>query len=102
MRKHSLSKALGERLADSSGLPLDLLTQAPLLQLLSDRELIVEGAKHLERYECDFVRIRTQRMYVCIQGHELSLKCLANQNISVCGRIEEIHLERLPHNVKRE
>lgn len=95
MSKHTISKDIGAKLADVTGLPLDVLGSQPIFQMYSDREMIVEGAQNLEYYDECSARIRTGHMCVCVAGRGLVIKCLANRNICVCGCIETIGLERV-------
>ena len=98
MSKHTISKDLGARLADATGLPLDVLGSQPVFQMYSDREMIVEGVQNLEYYDECLARMRTGTLCVCVYGRGLIIKCLANCNISVCGFIERIELERSRNN----
>lgn len=94
MSKHKVTKEIRARIAEATGLPVDVLGSEPFFQMLSDREIIVEGVRNLEYYDDVCVRIRTDKLVIELTGKCLCVKCLANQNISVSGRIENISLIR--------
>lgn len=79
----------------SIGLPVYAISSAPILQMFSEKELIIEGAECLVYYDETVVKIRTKRMIVTASGRALSIKCLANDNIAVCGIINNINLEHI-------
>lgn len=93
MSKHTINRRPGAVLADFTGLPLDVIGSHPIFQMYSNREMIVEGAESLEYYDECSARIRTRQNCVCIEGRGLTIKCLANKNISVCGMITCIRME---------
>ena len=95
MSKHKMTNEIRTRIADKTGLPVDVLVQEAVFQLFSDREMILEGVRCLEYYDEGYARILTVCMLIEITGARLVIKCLANQNISVSGQIEHIDLERL-------
>lgn len=94
MSRHKMTGRIRAQIADMTGLPVDVVGNAPIFQMLSDRELILEGVRNLEHYDEASARIRTDAMSVEISGKRLQIKCLANRNISVSGRIESITLDR--------
>ncbi len=94
MRKHTERIDFKNKVSNISGLPLDVLGRQPVFQMCSDREIIIEGAENLEYYDECTTRIRTCRNITTVNGKNLSIKCLANKNIAVCGVIDRIELER--------
>ncbi len=75
-------------------LPVVAITEGAVFQMLSDREILIEGVRHLDYYSENNVRIRTKHMYIRIYGRGLQLKCLAGGNMAVCGLLERLELER--------
>lgn len=94
MSKHN-NRKISTSLCEITGLPLDALGKLPVFQLFSDRELIIEGAKNIEYYDELCVKIKAEKMHITVNGESLTIKCLANRNLSVCGDIGTIQLERV-------
>ena len=92
MSKHTNVRGIRAAMSDFTGLPIDVLGTKPLFEMYSDREMIIEGAEELEYYDENCVRIRSGNMIIGIHGDNLFIKCLANKNIAVCGKISEIYL----------
>lgn len=94
MSKYNYRKVISS-LSKSTGLPLNLIGNNPLLQLCSDNELIIEKAKNIEFYDENCIKISVHNNKVTVNGQKLVLQCLSNNNLSVTGVIEEIRIERL-------
>ncbi len=94
MSKHN-NRTISSSISEITGLPLEILGKAPIFQLFSDRELIIEGAKNIEYYDELCVKVMTDKIHVTVNGERLVIKCLANKNLSVCGDISMIQLERI-------
>ena len=78
------------RLSLKSGLPLDMLTNLPLIKMFSNREIYIEDAGQILRYDSECVVIFQRKMLLTIGGKNLHLKSLADKNVSVEGIIEYI------------
>jgi sporulation protein YqfC len=92
MSKHITKKAL-KNISDKCGFPLDVTIKSPMIQIFSDREIIVENAKKIEYHDENISKIRTSDMLVCICGKKLKIKFLENKNVSVSGYLEKITFE---------
>ena len=79
----------------SMGIPMYAINGGPILQLFSEKELIIEGAESLVYYDESVVKIRTKNMILSASGNAMSIKCLANDNIAICGIINNICLEHI-------
>lgn len=90
MHKHTIQK----KREFHRELPYAAITEGSVFQMLSDREILIEGVGHLDYYSETNVRIRTKHMHIHICGRGLQLKCLAGGNMAVCGRMERLDLER--------
>lgn len=64
-----------------------------IFQMISDREMIIEGTSSLLYYDDSIVKIKSSLMYITISGCNLSIKCLANENLAVCGKISDIKID---------
>ena len=59
-----------------SGLPLELLGSNPVFHMYSDNEIIIEGAKNIEHYDEQNVRILINKICLNVYGDNLCIKCL--------------------------
>ena len=57
-------------------------------------ELIIENFKGILEYEEFFIRINTYTGIIDINGYNLNLKNMTNDNIKVSGKIESVEFER--------
>ncbi len=57
--------------------------------------MVIENFKGILEYEEFFVRIRTYIGVVNINGYNLNLETMTNDDIKVTGKIESIEIERL-------
>ncbi len=99
MSKHTNNRGLRATLSDLTSLPLEAVGRAPLFQMFSDREMIIEGAEILEYYDDSLAKIRSGGMSISVGGTNLIIKCLANKNIAVSGRINNIEIENVRESV---
>lgn len=91
MSKHI--NRISEEIYDITGLPHGILSNEPIFQLFGNNELIIEGAKSIEYYDKECIKILTSKNTVKITGNCLTIKCLANKNLSICGYIRSLELE---------
>lgn len=63
MSKHKVTNEIRARIADKTGLPVDVLGKEAVFQLFSSREMILEGVRRLEYYDECYARIRTGCMF---------------------------------------
>lgn len=91
MSKHI--NRLSEELYDITGLPHGILNGEPIFQIFGNNELIIEGAKSIEYYDTECVKILTKKKRITTIGTGLVLKCLANKNLSICGYIKCLQFE---------
>lgn len=67
---------------------------SPVMEMVSEKELIVESVVSLLYYDETAVRIRTRRALITVSGNLLTVKCLANGNLAVCGEMTAICFEK--------
>lgn len=88
MSKH-IKKESKNILSEITGIPVEAISM-PLFQMYSNHELIIEGTKSLDYYNKSTVKIKTKICILIIEGENLNVRCLANNNLSVCGHIKSI------------
>ncbi len=87
--KNALSKI--DRLLE---MPQEVYTDTPKLTITGFNETIIENFKGILEYEDYYIRINTSLGIININGYELKLENMTNDDIRVTGKIENIDIER--------
>ena len=74
--------------------PKEVYSNEPKLVITGFEELVIENFKGILEYEEFFVRINTHIGIININGYNLNLEKMTNDDIKVCGKIESIEFER--------
>ncbi len=90
MRKRKYKKI--DKLLD---MPQEVCSNVPKFIITGFEELIVENYKGILEYEDFYVRISTYIGIININGYNLNLENMTNDDIKVKGKIESIDIERL-------
>ena len=86
MKKKRLDKILE--------IPQEVYTNTPKITITGFNELILENYKGILEYEEFFASISTYAGVVNINGFNLNLEKMTNDDIKITGKIENIELER--------
>lgn len=76
-------------------LPKEVYSNEPKIIITGFDELIIENFKGILEYEEYFVRINTYIGIININGYNLRLENMTNDDIKVCGKIESLDIERI-------
>ena len=76
-------------------LPKEVYSNIPKVIITGFEELIIENFKGILEYEEFFVRISTHIGVININGYNLNLQNMTNDDIKVTGKIESLDIERL-------
>lgn len=76
-------------------LPKEVYSNIPKIIITGFEELIIENFKGILEYEEFFVRISTHIGVISINGYNLNLQNMTNDDIKVTGKIESLDIERL-------
>ena len=76
-------------------LPKEVCSNVPKMIITGFDEIIIENFKGILEYEEFFVRISTHIGIININGYNLNLETMTNDDIKVTGKIESIEIERL-------
>ena len=90
MKKKSLKKL--DRLLE---IPKEVCSNVPKLIVTGFDEMMVENYKGILEYEDFFVRINTYVGIININGYNLNLQAMTNDDIKITGKIESIDIERI-------
>lgn len=75
-------------------LPKEVCSNIPKVIITGFDEIIIENFKGILEYEEYFVRINTHIGIININGYNLSLENMTDDDIKVNGKIESIDIER--------
>ena len=87
MRKRRLDKILE--------MPEEIYSNTPKLTITGFNEIILENYKGILEYEEFFASISTHIGIVNINGFNINLEKMTNDDIKITGKIESIDLERI-------
>ena len=90
MKKNKISKI--DKILE---LPKEVYSNVPKITILGFDEIIIENYKGILEYEEFFVRISTYIGIVNINGYNLNLETMTNDDIKVTGKIESFDFERI-------
>ena len=88
-RKNAFSKI--DRILE---MPQEVYTDVPKITITGFNEMIIENFKGILEYEDYYIRINTSLGIVNINGYDLKLENMTNDDIKVTGKIESIDIER--------
>ena len=86
MRKRRLDKILE--------IPEEIYTNTPKITITGFNEIILENYKGILEYEEFFASISTYIGIININGYNINLEKMTNDDIKITGKIENIELER--------
>ena len=75
-------------------MPQEVYSDTPKMTLISFNEMVIENFKGILEYEDYYIRINTSIGIININGYELKLETMTNDNIKVSGKIESMDVER--------
>lgn len=87
MKKRKLDKILE--------MPEEIYSNTPKLTITGFNEIVLENYKGILEYEEFFASISTYIGIVNINGYNINLEKMTNDDIKITGKIESIELERI-------
>lgn len=76
-------------------LPQEIYSNVPKLTIIGFNEIVLENYKGILEYEDFFASISTHIGIVNINGYNINLEKMTNDDIKITGKIESIELERI-------
>ena len=83
-----------KRLGKILEIPQEVYTNTPKITITGFNELILENYKGILEYEEFFASISTYIGVVNINGYNINLEKMTNDDIKITGKIESVELER--------
>lgn len=75
-------------------MPKEVCSDVPKIIITGFDEMIIENFKGILEYEEFFVRVNTHIGIININGFNLNLENITNDDIKVTGKIESMDMER--------
>ncbi len=75
-------------------IPEEISSQKPKMTLMGFEELLVENYKSILEYQDFYVRLSTHIGIINVNGFELNLSEMTNDDILITGKIEGIDFEK--------
>ena len=75
-------------------IPEEIYTNTPKITITGFNEIILENYKGILEYEEFFASISTYIGIVNINGYNINLEKMTNDDIKITGKIESVELER--------
>lgn len=76
-------------------IPEEVYSNVPKIILTGFDEMIIENFKSILEYEEYYIRISTYIGIININGYNLNLKNMTNDDIKITGKIESFDIERI-------
>ena len=76
-------------------MPKEVCSDVPKIIITGFEEMIIENFKGILEYEEFYVRINTYIGIISINGYQLNLENMTEDDIKVTGKIESFDFERL-------
>ena len=81
------------KLSNATQIPFDMSVSNPYIRMCFNREIIVEDAGKLVKYDEDVVKVLQRRNIVCISGKNLRISYLSSGDMRVTGFISSVGFE---------
>lgn len=75
-------------------IPEEVYEGSPKITIVGFDEMVIENLKGVLEYEEYFIRINTSIGIININGFDLKLENMTNDDIKIKGKIENIEIER--------
>lgn len=76
-------------------LPKEVYSNIPKISIIGFDEMLIENFKGILEYEEFYIKISTYIGIININGYNLNLENMTNDDIKVTGQIESFEFERL-------
>ena len=83
-----------KKINDILEIPKEICSNNPKLTIIGFEEMIIENYKGVLEYEDFYVRINTYIGVVNVNGLNLKLEKMTEDDIKIIGKIESIEIER--------
>ena len=75
--------------------PREVMEEVPKFTIISFDEMLIENYKGILEYEEFYIKLSTKIGLININGFNLNLEKMTNDDIKITGKIENIDIERI-------
>lgn len=90
-----MKKQISQFLFDKFELPVELLTDAPTVQLIGNYVMNIDGCVGIKKYETTEINLRCKNFYISVFGKDLTMLTFTQGRICIRGLILKYEIERL-------
>ena len=90
-----MKKYRGNRINKILEIPQEVYSNVPKIIITGFNEMIIENFKGILEYEDFYVRINTYIGIINVNGFDLKLENMSEDDIKITGKIESFDIERL-------
>lgn len=83
-----------QRLTEAADLAGETIPGIPVVELLGDQRVLVEGHQGVTEYSTDQIGVKLTWGCLCIRGCGLHLRIMTRERLVVSGRIDALTLTR--------
>ena len=76
-------------------IPEEVYSNTPKIIITGFNQMIIENFKSILEYEEFYIRISTQMGIININGYNLNLETMTNDDLKVTGKIDSFDIERI-------
>jgi len=91
-KKHHKKK---EKINEILEIPLEVVSREPKITVMGFKEILIENYKAILEYEEFYIKINTHTGVININGFNLKLKEMTDDDIMVLGKIDSIDFEEI-------
>ncbi|MCQ2514413.1 MAG: YabP/YqfC family sporulation protein [Ruminococcus sp.] len=62
----------------------------PMIEMVGNRNIMVEGSTGILLYESENIKINTNKMVVSFSGRNLTVRCISNSCVEITGFITKV------------
>ena len=90
-----MKKYRGNRINKILEIPQEVYSNVPKIIITGFNEMIIENFKGILEYEDFYIRINTYIGIINVNGFDLKLENMSEDDIKITGKIESFDIERL-------
>lgn len=94
MKRHENGQELRVRMAELFSLPVDLVAGLSHVQLLGDRQLLLEGHAGILSYGTEEIEVSLGDTVLRVRGAGLTLRGMTGEDVRIHGRIDAVEFLR--------
>ncbi|HIT68370.1 MAG TPA: sporulation protein YqfC [Candidatus Aphodomonas merdavium] len=83
---------LARRAVKAAGLPQDVMLGMPRIVLCGDSQMLLENHRGIVEYAQDRLRVRTALGVLTVEGENLTLCAMGQEDLQVTGTIRSVQL----------